>query len=160
MVPITSHFTRIIYNANKIKLLKTDISVCTAAPLTDKGSQRLLHVTTFGGTPLLKMFWCCLPFGSSQDKHVIPPLKETMARSPPPIVMTKISSDDETTLNSELEPMPDKILAVPKEEETTLFDTGVLCQIAILGGFLVGQAFNVLYRLSSATQHLPKNHVN
>jgi hypothetical protein len=119
-------------------LSKTEISVCTAASSSaEEMSQRSLDVTTSGGTPLSKMLLCCLPFGP-QDEAEFPPLEENEARGLPPIVIAEFKPDPETKT------VFDDVVLPVQEEETRLFDAGLVFQMAILGGVLIGQAFNVV----------------
>jgi hypothetical protein len=137
---IQRKYSRNCLTSRKMGFSKTDISVSTAASSAEEtASQRSLDVTTSGGTPLSQMFLCCLPFGR-HDETTLPTLEETKTRGLPPIVMAELTPDSED--ETAFEPTSD--LVPVQEEETMLFDTGLVCQITILGGILIGQALNVV----------------
>lgn len=120
-------------------LLKTDGSVSTLALSEDMSQQDLnsLELTNKGGTPLLKIWNCCLPQSSHEEvSKSLPPIEDEV-RSPPPVVLAEISKEVHPVLEKpKIENEKDN------DEDIPLFDNGLLWQVAILSGFLIGQACN------------------
>lgn len=125
-------------------MLKTDGSVSTLALSEDMSQHDLnsLELTHKGGTPLLKIWTCCLPQSTLEEIPQLLPQIEDKIRSPPPVVVAEISQEVDPVLEK---PETENEIEEEKEIEeiVSLFDSGLLWQVAILSGFLVGQACNL-----------------
>jgi len=108
---------------------KTDASVASTA-ISDELSQEpsTLDIMTPRGTPFSKMLHCCLPLRKFNEESlpVLEEIKDTKDRSLPPVVVTELENVVEAS--------------VADESDTKLFDTGLIFQIAMLGGVLVASA--------------------
>mmetsp|Transcript_97602 Transcript_97602/g.280862 ORF Transcript_97602/g.280862 Transcript_97602/m.280862 type:complete len:126 (-) Transcript_97602:137-514(-) len=122
-------------------LLKTDGSVSTLALSEDMSQQDLnsLELTNKGGTPLMKIWSCCLPQSGHEETPKSLSRSEDKIRSPPPVVVAEIAKDYDHSLEKPAVENKEEI----GEEVLSLFDSGLMWQMAILGGFLVGQACNI-----------------
>ena len=121
-----------------IKFFKADSSVSTAALSDEELSQDQLvegfpvELKSGGGTPFAKMFSCCMP------KHT-----EVVSHSRSELVKPRVLSVDfarndcDGTEAAEV----DKAAA---DDEPPLFDAGLICQMAVLGGVLAAQAINII----------------
>eukprot|EP00429_Kryptoperidinium_foliaceum_P005544 CAMPEP_0176018716 /NCGR_PEP_ID=MMETSP0120_2-20121206/9021_1 /TAXON_ID=160619 /ORGANISM="Kryptoperidinium foliaceum, Strain CCMP 1326" /LENGTH=112 /DNA_ID=CAMNT_0017351775 /DNA_START=100 /DNA_END=438 /DNA_ORIENTATION=+ len=110
--------------------MKTDSSISTATLSVD--SQGTPDVAPPGGTPMSKLFRCCLPKKESaeetSDENENDQFEDIPRELSPIIETTPLSEDQEST----------------NEEQAPMFDTGLICQMAVLGGVLAGQALNLL----------------
>lgn len=108
----------------------TEISVATVTSSEMSQDPSSLDVMSPRGTPFSKMLTCCLPLAKFNEKR-IPPTEELENRSLPPVIVTEVE-----------DPVPEVDKSVDQLSDDLAFDTGLLCQIAILGGVLAAQVYN------------------
>lgn len=114
-----------------IKFSKADASISTATLSEEEEmSQEPLAVDLLShvGTPFANLFNCCMPRNQEKEADIVKDPREV------PVEMIETVYDEEA---SECE-------GEKPAGEPTLFDAGLIFQMAFLGGVLVAQAMNVV----------------